>query len=716
MAPRRYRSASNVQNSHNPPAPPQRTYTPATSNAQQRQLGMLPAVYQSNMKVLLRREPSITAIIDHFSHVCLYHHNGQKWEKHGYEGSMFLFEKSTTPTYGFYILNRMGTDDYVRPIYPEDDMEIIGDYLMCRFFPDFTKTRLEMGLPYPIPQEHRAAFDMEVINRLPPEEREKDQSKEKKGRSTTLGLWMFATDAREPLKQVMMRLHSYIKQDLPYPDEYRYGPGRPPPPNPHLRTVSRASSQVTLGDFGDRAPSTASVNGVRASPVPRSGSAAATTQAGSEIDKLFAKLLTPSPSMNAPLANEVAESQPQKSIHDLFAGLSGGNSSVTEHVLPPAPAPAPVLEPPQQTGIPLLNSIFASALPSGSSSASMAKPTQPLPSQPEEIVIMSPKPTSSALPQILNQDVISSLLGLNSRASSAAPSSAGSRRSGQQRYEGDNEFSEGDQNSDGEPARRYNVYSGAGSTNVVPTVTVPQTPESDSEGEAGRAASGSRRVPGDVTPRPPAGGVRLPPTSPPQFQPAGVPNPSVNGKAHANDLWPYPRAPLDDRSYENDEVVELDFSDTRALSDPAIFSTRLKEKKERKGKKSRKEREKDKEREQAEIEKGWDLPTQAQIQPPYQAAATGPVAEAAKPKATQEGKGAPVNGSAVNGVAAGRPGQNGAINGVAAKEVILGALLTKVPAQTSIGRNDFVRELLGLIHTDSQFVDRLYQDYISRSA
>ena len=51
------------------------------------------AVYQSNMKVLARREPSITAIIDQFSHVCLYPYNGQKWEKHGYEGSMFLYEK-----------------------------------------------------------------------------------------------------------------------------------------------------------------------------------------------------------------------------------------------------------------------------------------------------------------------------------------------------------------------------------------------------------------------------------------------------------------------------------------------------------------------------------------------------------------------------------------------------------------------------------------------
>ena len=334
---------------------------------------------------------------------------------------------------------------------------------------------------------------------------------------------------------------------------------------------------------------------------------------------------------------------------------------------------------------------------------------------------MSPKPTSSALPQILNQDVISSLLGLNSRASSAAPSSVGSRRSGQQRYEGDNEFSEGDQTSDGEP-HRYNMFSGVGSTNGVPTVTVPQTPDSDSEGEVARAASGSRRVPGDVTPRPPTGGIRLPPTSPPQFQPTGPLNPTLNGKLHANgavapspasgtvprqralvpfeansDLWPYPRAPLDDRSYENDEVVELDFSDTRALSDPAIFHSRLKEKKDKrdKGKKSRKDREKDKEREKAEIEKGWDLPTQTQGQPAYQQSATGPVAEAAtsstKPQAIKSSK--QPKKAAVNG-----QGEQGALNGIAAKDAVAAAMSVKAPGLAGIGRNDFVRELLGLIH------------------
>ena len=57
-------------------------------------LGMSPASrYNYNLKVLRRRDPSIISIFDQFSHVCIYHHDGQQWSKHGYEGSMFLFER-----------------------------------------------------------------------------------------------------------------------------------------------------------------------------------------------------------------------------------------------------------------------------------------------------------------------------------------------------------------------------------------------------------------------------------------------------------------------------------------------------------------------------------------------------------------------------------------------------------------------------------------------
>lgn len=56
--------------------------------------GMSPASrYEHNLRVLRRHDATIVSIFDQFSHVCVYHHDGTKWEKKGYEGSMFLFER-----------------------------------------------------------------------------------------------------------------------------------------------------------------------------------------------------------------------------------------------------------------------------------------------------------------------------------------------------------------------------------------------------------------------------------------------------------------------------------------------------------------------------------------------------------------------------------------------------------------------------------------------
>ncbi|RPD65242.1 hypothetical protein L227DRAFT_649397 [Lentinus tigrinus ALCF2SS1-6] len=726
MPPRRHRANSNVHNARTlatpPPPPPNRTITPSASAHKP---DLSEAIYQTNLKVMLRREPSITGTVDQFSHVCLYRFDGKRWEKHGYEGSMFIFKKSTYPTYGFYILNRMGTEDYIRPIYPEDDMEISGEYLMVRFYPDYTQLRLEMGLPYPIPEETKPAFNAELQNRIPPEYKEIDLDKEKRGRSIILGLWMFATDTREPLKYAMMRLHDYIKKGLPYPEEFHYGPGRPPPPLPHFRTASSASVHTP-----QERTQTAPPDGVVASQsVP---TMPVSHGAGSELDSLFAKLL---PSSSVAAAPQPLVTAPGKSVLDLFAALNGGPSQQSNRT-PVQPMASSVSVPvmsvsdPGQTSAArsLLDMMFASAAQSTPTATPVA---DPLPPQPEEIVIVSPKPTSSALPHVLTQEVLSSIMGLapDSRASSAAPSSVGSRRSAQ-RYEGDNEYSEGDLTSEGEFSRAATT---CGSARSIPTLAVPQGPSSESEPEVAAKVNGSRRIPGDVTPRPPAGGIRLPPTSPPHFQQQRTETPAkVNGNGavpspapgsaprnrplvpfEANsDLWPYPRAPLDDRSLEmQDDVVELDYSDTRALSDPAIFTTRLKEKKERKdkGRKSRKEREREKEREKAEIEKGWDLPTQSSGQPAYQPSATGPVAEAAT-AAAQLTK----NPKQVKKVAANGGVQNGAVDGTAAKDAIIAAMAGKIQGQ--LERNDFVREVLTLIHTDKQFVDNLWQDYLSRAS
>ena len=154
-------------------------------------------------------------------------------------------------------------------------------------------------------------------------------------------------------------------------------------------------------------------------------------------------------------------------------------------------------------------------------------------------------------------------------------------------------------------------------------------------------------------------------------------------------------------------MVELDFNDTRALSDPAIFSSRLKEKKQKKEKrKGRKEREREKETEKAEIEKGWDLPAQAQAQPAYEPFATGPVASAARGqspaaaitvKSPTQAKKVTANGNGANGHV------EGALDNAVAKEAILSALMGKtgLPARPQFARSEFVRELLTLIHVSS---------------
>lgn len=93
MAPRRPRASSNA-NQH-----------PLTKNGPRRPDSTVPAFagalidpetrYEHNLKVVRRRDQSIIRIFDQFSHVVVYEHDqeSKKWQKKGYEGAMFLFER-----------------------------------------------------------------------------------------------------------------------------------------------------------------------------------------------------------------------------------------------------------------------------------------------------------------------------------------------------------------------------------------------------------------------------------------------------------------------------------------------------------------------------------------------------------------------------------------------------------------------------------------------
>ena len=93
-------------------------------------------------------------------------------------------EREQEPKYGFFILNRMGMDDYIRCLVPTDEMSINGSILMYRTIKNDPRRRGDDG--------------EEVI-----------------------GFWIMDTNVREPMSAVMMRLLSYVKKGQPYPLEYR---------------------------------------------------------------------------------------------------------------------------------------------------------------------------------------------------------------------------------------------------------------------------------------------------------------------------------------------------------------------------------------------------------------------------------------------------------------------------------------------------------------
>ncbi|KAI6003086.1 hypothetical protein EDD15DRAFT_2226667 [Pisolithus albus] len=175
--------------------------------------------------------------------------------------------------------------------------------------------------------------------------------------------------------------HRLHRRNLPYPEEYRYGPERPPPPN--FRSLSRASERAHT-----RSASSAS-------------NASTSARRVSELDKLFAKL-------GGVSTNGVTQSQslPQLQRLQLRASLQMCAILRTE------------------------NSRFSSDSAMSSTSHNVVANAHTPTAYSQDHHILSPKPTTSALPQVLNQEVISTLLGLPpSRASSA-------------RYEGDNEASD----------------------------------------------------------------------------------------------------------------------------------------------------------------------------------------------------------------------------------------------------------------------------------
>lgn len=467
----------------------------------------------------------------------------------------------------------------------------------------------------------------------------------------------------------------------------------------------------------------------------------------SEIDKLFSKLAPEQSQPPSPV--QMKWGQQGISSDSLLATVMSGQNSMTNTSTPTNSLQTPpTLSSNTYRGQALLDTIFASATPPYPNGHNGTGPPQ---SSTPTLQIISPQPTSSAVPQVLNQNVISTLLGL-------APSPGGSVSSSSTnlttyRYEGDNESnSEGGSEEIEYPTSNLNSILAEATRNAItspsrgkqPSVPLFSFPASSDDFQT------TPRIQGDVTPRPTLKGM---PASSPSQQPKekdlklGPMKKSQNGHTPTDapqapstnfdktkpapgiprklvpfepdsELWPYPRRPLDDRaSDDDDEIVELDFTETSVLSDLNTFLPKSKadvnatsgvvvSEKKKKKEKNKQERE--------QIEKSWDDPVKMGY-------AVGPnVPNEPPPKPVQS------QSAAVSGVKGGNnPVQaNGKVNGqpaassskekerseggldrdVATESLISTVAKSSLPKQKDLkqmDRNTFVREVLTLFHVSN---------------
>ena len=407
------------------------------------------------------------------------------------------------------------------------------------------------------------------------------------------------------------RLHSYVKQNLPYPQEFRYGPGRPPPPH-RLRAVPRSQGLVLSGqsnlysqntllkssllflandpDLSD-SQSHRSYNSQTDSENDQGHQSTHSISSGdlSTVERLFANL-GPYPQASTPAATVT--------IDTLFA--SAMDKKLVQDPAPASPSTT------VGTGISLLDTIFASAGPHRNTTLSPKnRATSPLSSptpsslkpQASLPIIYSPQPSSSAAPpQILNQDVIFGLLGFPPTRTTSAASTTGSTGaiSHSSSREGDNE-----DNSESDVSPRDRMAKGRNLDNKLSEASTGadhQLPNGSAAariasleplGTLGFSTSGRQdsrgRINGDVTPRAPLtrsnGSYRLQSTpieatssvstvrgsSEPVSAPASVsstvpaplheanrkPRPNRNLVPFASDseLWPYTRGPVLETSH-----------------------------------------------------------------------------------------------------------------------------------------------------------------------
>ncbi|KIY47320.1 hypothetical protein FISHEDRAFT_59741 [Fistulina hepatica ATCC 64428] len=470
------------------------------------------ARYQSNLRRLRRRDPAIESIFCQFSHVCVFHSpNGteKKWEKRGYEGAMFLYERSAYPPYGIYVLNRQGLVDFMQNIYPEDKMGPDGALVGIRQYPRWTQARIQkVHEKDPHADRFSPLFKLDPAQKLPAEVDDPNEP------SQLVGLWC----EDENLLKILLRLQYYIKQCRPYPKKYRYPIC--------VDCDPRFELKVEL-DFARTGRNAVAVNGLFA-----------------KMNKSATKMTAESSAQGEP----VTASSSSPTLDAMFANMQQCTPT---------------------SGPDLLKSIFDSAR---TTPAAVTQP-EPTPTPPATAI------HATAAPHVLTQNVLSTLLFRGSPSSSTQSATHSSSQEGDDEggssahvldsdssylsfsFTEDSDSQSVDVSQDARPAFLQDLFrsaSGAPTSAAVhssSSVATLRQPDADYHHRDPSISSDLPQAAGDF----------------PDGEGGALSGTSANGSG--------------DGDGDGDVILELDFADTSALSDPEAFNRKaMKNRKNKKAK------------------------------------------------------------------------------------------------------------------------------------
>ncbi|CAE7177493.1 unnamed protein product [Rhizoctonia solani] len=320
-----------------------------------------------NLKVIQRHDPDILCIWDQVSYVMLMQYSGSQWSKTSVEGSLFLFDRRGFPRYGFFILNRSSSHNYIHLLTPEDNLEVRENYVIFRA---------------------KGSKDAPVM-----------------------GLWASDPDHRNHLGDTLLSLHAHIKSgsteafynpaDVHGADQTQPAVSSPSPAittttnytSPPVASSSAGISQATneaggmqsLNDLFARLSSSASVNSVTAAPASTQ-----TTLYSSQTSQ------TPAPSNNS-FASAQASSQPTPGP----TGPLRGQALLDSLFAMASPTRAPAVVQPTSTNLSASGSFTMPQSQSSGTFSNFSAPTPAAPTNSSQTTTQSP--TSSKGGDLLAQ-------------------------------------------------------------------------------------------------------------------------------------------------------------------------------------------------------------------------------------------------------------------------------------------------------------------------